>query len=211
MASQRRSTEERQVEIADAALRILGDRGVTGMTVTAVAKEVGLTGGALYRHFPSTDAILEAVALRVTELLDAATPPATLAPRAWLLELANLRTATVGGHAGLSRLLLNEQLTLSLPPAAIETLAGAVKRTRDGIVRALEAGQTSGEFRADIPAQALVPIVLGTIQLIAIQRGGPKLSRLITDPMPVFLSLLQLLAPPRPNETAPHHERTVKP
>lgn len=193
----RKTTEARQAEIVDAALRIIAARGVGALTVSSLAGELGLTGAALYRHFASTDAILEAVATHAAAALDASTPPLDLPARTWLLRLAEQRTATVGDHAGLSRLLLSDQFALALPPAALAALTGAVQRTREGIVRALTAGQAAGDIRGDIAPQALAPIVMGTIQMIALHRAGPMLPRAEGDPMRFFHSLLALLAPPR--------------
>lgn len=198
MTTGRKSSEARRAEIVDAALRIIGARGVGALTVSSLAGELGLTGAALYRHFPSTEAILEAVAERAAAELDAATPPPSLPPRVWLLQLATLRTATVGDHAGLSRLLLSDQFALALSPAAIASLAGAVRRTREGIARVLAAGQASGEIRGDLAPEAIAPIVMGTIQMIAIHRAGPLLPRVEGDPMRFFHSLLTLLDPPAP-------------
>ena len=50
--------------IVDAAERVLGPHGVDGCTVARVAAEVGCTAGALYRYFPSKEAILAAVTAR---------------------------------------------------------------------------------------------------------------------------------------------------
>lgn len=195
MTSTRRSTEARRAEIADAALRLIGQRGIAALTVNTLAAELGLTGGALYRHFPSTDAILEAVAARAVELLDASTPSPDLAGRAWIRQLAATRTATVGGHAGLSRLLLSDQFAFALPAPAVALLAGAVRKTREGILRAITEGQRLGEIRDDVPATALAPIVLGTIQMIAIHRAGPLLPRVEGDALGLIDTLLTLLAP----------------
>ena len=56
----RKSQAERREEIIDAALLILGEHGVDGMTMARIAEAVGITPGALYRHFGSRDAILAA-------------------------------------------------------------------------------------------------------------------------------------------------------
>ena len=57
----RKSQAERREEIIDAALLILGEHGVDGMTMARIAEAVGITPGALYRHFDSRNAILAAV------------------------------------------------------------------------------------------------------------------------------------------------------
>jgi AcrR family transcriptional regulator len=63
----RKSQAERRTEIIDAALLILGEHGVDGMTMARIAEAVGITPGALYRHFGSRDAILAAVLEVATE------------------------------------------------------------------------------------------------------------------------------------------------
>lgn len=194
MATTRKSTEERQREIADAALRILGTRGIGALTVAALAKELGLTGGALYRHFPSTDAILEAVAARVVELLTASLPDPELEPIEWLERFVHTRARAVGGHAGLSRLLFSDQLAMALPDAAIRELHGAARATGAAIARALAAGQERGQIRRDVAVPDLVPIVMGTVQLLAIQQGGTVMAKAVQAPR-VWATLRTLLAP----------------
>ncbi len=195
MATHRKSTDERQDEIAEAALRLIGSRGLAALTVATLAKEIGISGGALYRHFPSLEAVLTAVASRAASLVDAATPPDDLPPTEWLRAFAEKRTAAIGGHAGLSRLLLSDQLTLGLPPPAVALVAGAVVRTRGAILRKLTEGQSTGAFRSDVPAAQLVPVVMGTIQIIALQRAGSVLPRASGDAMTALDALLVLLAP----------------
>ncbi|MCC6556562.1 MAG: TetR/AcrR family transcriptional regulator [Polyangiaceae bacterium] len=168
----RRTHEERRAEIADAALRIIATRGITALTVSALAGELGLTGGALYRHYPSTDAILDAVAARAAELLDASLPDASLDPLTWLDRFVESRSRAVAGHAGLAPLLLSDQLAMALPEGAIERLRGAVRNTAAAIERALREGQARGEIRRDVEARQLAPIVMGTVQILMLSRGG---------------------------------------
>jgi AcrR family transcriptional regulator len=54
----RKSKAVRQREIAEAALELVAKHGLDGATVSRIAKSVQLTRGALYRHFPSREAVL---------------------------------------------------------------------------------------------------------------------------------------------------------
>ncbi len=54
---QRLSAEERQEEIIRAALDLAGKQGVDGVTTQDMAKAVGVTQGAIFRHFPSKDMV----------------------------------------------------------------------------------------------------------------------------------------------------------
>lgn len=196
MASRvRRSHGERRTEIADAALRIIATRGISALTVAALATELGLTGGALYRHFTSTEEILVAVAARAVELVDATLPAPELPPLEWLERFVESRAKTVGGHPGLARLLVSDQLAMALPPAAVEHVHGAVRRTFAAIEQAVRRGQELGDVRGDVDARDLVPIVAGTVQLAALAHAGAYPSRFVV-PSRTWSTLRALLAPP---------------
>ena len=53
----RKKTFERKKEIVEAVLRIIGERGLTSLSTKTISEEVGVTTGALFRHFPSLEEI----------------------------------------------------------------------------------------------------------------------------------------------------------
>lgn len=63
----RKTREERQREIVEAAINLLGKYGVQGTTVSRIAAAVGLTKGALYQHFPNREAVLAAALAAMDE------------------------------------------------------------------------------------------------------------------------------------------------
>jgi AcrR family transcriptional regulator len=69
MERRARKRQETAVEIVDAAERIVLADDLSALTVHAIAAAVGVTPGALYRYFPSRDAIVAAVQLRVIDRL----------------------------------------------------------------------------------------------------------------------------------------------
>lgn len=54
----RKTKTTRQREIAEATLRLVAEHGVDGATVSRIAAEVGLSRGALYRHFRNREEVL---------------------------------------------------------------------------------------------------------------------------------------------------------
>jgi AcrR family transcriptional regulator len=58
MTQKRRSTAVRKKQIIDAARKLIIKKGSEHLTVRAVAKEVGLTEAAIYRHFKSKREVL---------------------------------------------------------------------------------------------------------------------------------------------------------
>lgn len=57
----------RREEIVEATLSLVADRGVEGATITRIASAVGVTEGALYRHFESKEQILKAASAAMRE------------------------------------------------------------------------------------------------------------------------------------------------
>lgn len=174
MGDARRATEVRQVELTDAALHIIATKGITALTTRSLAEHVGLSSGAIFRHFASLDALLEAVVLRVEAVLEATYPPASLSPVEKLDRFIEARTAAVGNQIGILRLVLSEQFLLALPKCGSERLSACVERTRAFIVQCLRDGQKTGEVRADLSAETLAPIVMGTMQMLALSAANTQ-------------------------------------
>ena len=189
MTERRRATEDRQVELTDAALRIIATQGIAALTTRRLAAEVGLTTGAIFRHFASLDALLDAVVARVEAVLAATFPQATLPPLAQLEQFIIARSAVVGSQLGILRLVQSEQFLLALPERGSQRLAACVHRTRAFIAATVRAGQGDGSIRTDVAAEVLTPIIMGTIQMLALRRGP------LADASQIRAGLLTLVRP----------------
>lgn len=194
MGRPRRATGLRQVELIDAALHIIATRGIAAVSTRSLAEEVGLSSGAIFRHFATLDDLLDAVVARVEEVVESTYPPATLPPVERLAGFVEARSSAVGDRLGILRLVLSEQFVLALPRRGSARLAACVRKTRSFVLACLRAGQQTGALRADLPAETLVPIVMGTVQMLALSRakvrGRPADARVVLD------SLLALLRSP---------------
>lgn len=166
---ERRSGAERKPELVDAAIRVIGRAGIGGLTTAALAAEVGLSSGALFKHFPSLDALLGAVVDRVESALEASYPSADLAPLDRLLEFVALRSAAVGS-GGILRLLLSEHFLLAVPAADRARITAAVERSFRWVGSCIREAQEAGTVRTDLDARALGMVVIGTVQAVAL--GG---------------------------------------
>lgn len=170
MVSPRRSSEVRQAELIDAALHVIATRGIAALSTRSLAEQVGLSTGAIFRHFASLDALLEAVVARVEAVLDATYPPAELPPLVRLERFIEARSAAVGGQLGILCLVLSDQFLLALPERGAARLEACVQRSREFIRGCLREGQAAGEIRDDIEASALAVIVMGTAQMLAMSK-----------------------------------------
>lgn len=160
---QRRSTQERQLEIADAALRVIAEKGIAAFTMDRLAREIGMTSGALFRHFASREAILAAAVARAEALLRASFPSTALGPLARIEAFVQARTALVGSNAGLAQLVFSEQFTKALDGSSRERLQQVMEASQRFLGEALSEGQTSGSIRRDLPADHLSALIMGLI------------------------------------------------
>lgn len=192
----RRPTEVRQVELADAALRIIATRGISALTTRTLAEQVGLTGGAIFRHFPSLDALLDAVVARVEAVLDTTYPPAALPPRERLERFVEARSSAVGNQLGILRLVSSEQFQLALPSDGSARLGRCAERTRAFLLAAIREAQAERTVRDDVEPAALSVIVMGTMRMLALTtaKAGPGHSPV--EGRAVREALAKLLDPP---------------
>lgn len=102
----------RQEELLDVALELAREVGLGGLTVRRLAERAGFTEAALYRHFPSKSALLQALMGRIESRYlpvmrgiaeDEARPPAER-----LVEVVRFHVRTVLAIEGLPILLLAE-------------------------------------------------------------------------------------------------------
>ena len=90
--------------------------------------------------------------------------------------------------------MLSEQFLLALPKSGSERLAACVKKTRAFVLGCLREGRELGTIRGDLPAEALAPIVMGTVHMLALasadSRHPAPQAEIVRD------TLLALLRPP---------------
>jgi len=181
----------------EAAIRLIGAQGIAALTTTALAKELGVSSGAPFRHFASRDEILEAVAERVVEIIGAVFPDEGLSPLERLSWLFLARTSVLSKNPGVARLIFSDQFTKALPTKAAVSIRSLIKRTREFLLRLLQDGAERGDIRRDIaPADLLLPVI-GTLQhlafLSALRQDGARFPG--SDPEHVLGTLLKLLRP----------------
>lgn len=193
----RKPTAQRRQEIASAILRIIGERGLTSLTTTSVAEEVGVTSGALFRHFASRDEMLEEAVRFALTRIEHTFPDPSLPPLERLLALARNRVRLLRSDPGVAWLLRSEQTYLALPEQAVQRLHDMVQRSARFLLVAIREGAAQGSIRDDIEPQLLLIPVMGTIHALAGMSGIHRLApgRRRGEPERALSALRRLLAP----------------
>ncbi|AVA15030.1 TetR/AcrR family transcriptional regulator [Sphingopyxis sp. MG] len=163
--------DERRAATVEAVVDLAAEQNPSDITTTAIAQRMGLTQGALFRHFPSKDAILEAVmswvAARLLARVDEAADGAT-SPKAALEAVFMTHIDFVSDHPGVPRMLFGElqRPGETLPKRMVQTL---IRHYGERLRSLLEAGKARGELRADLDPDAAATLFIGTIQGLVMQ------------------------------------------
>ena len=163
--------DERRAATVEAVVDLAAEQNPSDITTTAIAQRMGLTQGALFRHFPTKDAILQAVMSWVTERLLARVDKAaesTTSPLAALEAVFMTHIDFVSEHPGVPRMLFGElqRPGETLPKRMVQTL---IQHYGERLHRLLEAGKAQGELDAGLDVDAAAVLFIGTIQGLVMQ------------------------------------------
>ena len=198
----RKPAAERRLQIGEAALRIAGRSGVTALTTANLAQEVGVTTGALFRHFASLDDVLREAVRQGLEKMEATFPDRSLPPLDRIATLARNRIEILSEDPGLAWLVRSEQALLVLPEDAVGPLQEFVSRSRRFLLEAIQEGARDGSIRRDIEPEVLLVSVTGTIHALVGMPGVHRLAQASRRILPerVLEGLMRLLAPHSPRK-----------
>lgn len=163
--------KKRREATVEAMIELAGEQNPSEITTTAIADRMGLTQGAIFRHFPNKDAILQAVISWVSERLltriNKATKNAT-SPTKALEAIFMTHINFVSKHPGIPRMLFSElqRSEKSIPKQMAQALN---QRYVEHLHHLLEEGKTQGELDADLNVNAAALLFIGTIQGLVIQ------------------------------------------
>jgi TetR/AcrR family acrAB operon transcriptional repressor len=161
----RRRPERRPDEIAGAGLRLFSTRGYLNVTVDDIAREAGVTKGAVYHHFAGKeDLLVAAVELHFRRTFSRAgtdePPPtgATAKARIKALLWAGWQFWHSDEFQGLFRLVLGETGS-AIPAVRQRFLREGPHRGWQTLATLIRDGQEAGEFRRDLDAAAAAKLI----------------------------------------------------
>lgn len=163
--------EERRAVTVEAVVELAGSQNPSEITTAAIAKQMNLTQGALFRHFPTKDAIWQATMEWVAEQLLARVDHAAAgieSPLAAMQAMFMSHVEFVAEHPGVPRMMFGELQRAEATPAKrmVQTL---IKRYGERLNRLIEQGKSSGELSPSLDSEAAATLFIGTIQGLVMQ------------------------------------------
>lgn len=156
----RKSSAERRQEIADAAIKVIGERGLREFTAANVAREVGIKDGSIFSHFNDMAEVAGAMLDRVQALLE----PIDLSiadPVDRLRTFVLGRLHAVSLRPGIQSLLFSDQISHALGDQGPARVAALRNRGRAVIRACLEEGVRVGRIKPDLDVEATILLITG--------------------------------------------------
>ncbi|MCF3973203.1 TetR/AcrR family transcriptional regulator [Paracoccus salsus] len=199
----RQSAEDRKAQIVAEMLRLADEIGPDRLSTTDVARAVGLSQPAIFRHFPSKGALWLAVAEDIAARLRRAWTAAEAqeaTPDTRLKALIGAQLAAIAGTPALPSILFSRELQVD-NIALRDVFRGLLATFTGRLVTALRDQQASGVLRRDIAAEDVAMLLTSLVQGVAIRwtlgaRGFP----LVEEGLRLFDLQMALL---RTQEDAP--------
>jgi AcrR family transcriptional regulator len=163
--------EERREVTVETVIHLAAEQNPADITTAAIAKRMGVTQGALFRHFPTKDAIIEAVMEWVSERLLARIDraiSATASPLEALEAAFMTHIDFISEHPGVPRMLFGElqRAEQTLAKRMVQIL---LSRYGEHLGRLVAEGKDCGELSATLNDKAAVTLFIGTIQGLVMQ------------------------------------------
>ncbi|MBZ0088150.1 MAG: TetR/AcrR family transcriptional regulator [Thermomonas sp.] len=163
--------DERRAATVETVVSLAAERNPSDITTTEIATRMGLTQGALFRHFVNKDAIVQAVMAWVSERLlsrlDAASANAA-SPLAALEAMFLAHAGFVADHPGVPRMLFAE---LQRPSESVtrRMVQALLSRYRQRLQQLFDAAKAKGQLDSTLDVDAAISLFIGTVQGLVMQ------------------------------------------
>lgn len=162
--------DERRETTVEAVVDLAATQNPSEITTAAIAQHMNVTQGALFRHFPTKDAIWHAVMEWAAERLLARVDDAVkgiASPLDALQAMFLSHVAFVAQHPGVPRMMFGE---LQRPQSPARRMVQTVlKQYAQRLHRLLDLAKTAREVPASLDTEAAAMLFIGTIQGLVMQ------------------------------------------
>lgn len=200
------STEVRQASLVDAALQLAAQRSPSDITTGDLAQAVGITQGAVFRHFASKEALWLAVLDWTTATLMARLQTAAASEPTALAALRAVFMAHVEfvvAYPGVPRVIFQE-LQHAHDTALKARVRALMQQYRQLLMGLLQGVHAQQHIASDTDLQAAAVLFIGSVQGLVMQSLISDQVNAMTAQAPGVFDLYQrgLCAPPCPTNSS---------
>lgn len=158
---------ERQKEIVEVALKLISEKGIQGFTIKNLAKEIGITEPAIYRHFDNKIHILITILdffKKNTQLILEKELKSEGKAFDKIEHLLAKHFSAFSASPSLVSVIFAEEIFRN-EPVLIAKVSDIIENTDDVFCKIISEGQNNGEIRNDIEAKFIAIVIMGTLRL----------------------------------------------
>ena len=163
--------DKRRALTVEAVVDLAASQNPGEITTAAIAMHMNLTQGALFRHFPSKDAVWKAVMEWVMERLLARIDRSVdgiASPVVAMQAMFMSHVEFVVEYPGVPRMMFGELQRAESTPAK-GVVQNLLQRYAERLHQLIEKGKASGELSSTLDNQAAATLFIGTIQGLVMQ------------------------------------------
>lgn len=184
---------KRQEEIIQTSVRIIDQRGIQGLTIKNLSKELGVTEGAIYRHFENKREILSSILIQFKDNL-----------KAFAESMDNPSLTT---YDKISGILDHFRKIFEANPAIVsvifaeeifqndnelsKVIAEILRNNQRFLLAIIKEGQQSSELRKDLDPQIMVDSIFGPFRLLVKKWKMEEFEISLKESMDAFLQYLR--------------------
>lgn len=171
MSTKHLTADERRTVTIETVIQLAGEQNPSEITTATITERMNLSQGALFRHFPTKDAlwgsVMEWVAARLMSRIDHAVKDVA-SPLDALQAMFMAHVGFITDHPGVPRMMFGE-MQRAEPTAPKRMAQTLIKRYGERVRALLERGQALGEIDPELDITAAATLFVGTIQGLVMQ------------------------------------------
>lgn len=167
----RLSGDQRRLDIVDAVLEMAAKVSPAMISTSDIARAVGVSQGAVFKHFACKDdiwlAVAEAIAERLMAVVERAVAPART-PWQALRDVFMAHARFVATHPGVPPFICHELQQAAATPVK-QRIQGLMSTYRQRLIALLDQLERAGELADEVDKDAAVSLFLGSVQGLVMQ------------------------------------------
>lgn len=159
---------ERQAEIIEKSIGIIANKGIQGLTIKNLSKEIGISEPAIYRHFESKTAILVAILSTFQDMAELLNEMMSNSEDTAIEKISFLfgkMTEVFMETPSLVSVIFSEEIFKN-ELVLKNKITGILNKQQETIESIFSKGQENNEIRMDISFQNMALIVMGSLRLL---------------------------------------------
>lgn len=162
---------DRQSQIVTESINIISEKGIQGLTIKNLAKKIGITEPAIYRHFSSKMDILVAILDTFKQDKHLALTKIAVDNMSSMQKLEGIHRHlfdTFTRNPALTAVIFSEEIFKNEDRLSSRVFA-IMEASQQILIGILDNGQRNLEIRNDIPPEQIALIIMGSLRLLVTQ------------------------------------------